>query len=99
MADLNGLIFYSKKHVIFIFPIKSSRFEAPYCCDDDEAKIPPEWLLVEKAALIFEEDNRVEIEKTMIKRLEPIGKLNFKSFRMVFLFNLLWIKAMNYMGT
>ncbi|CAK5084754.1 unnamed protein product [Meloidogyne enterolobii] len=72
------LLFYIKRQIE-----KDSNlewFEAPYCAEDDP---PQEWLLLEQAALIFENDNRKEIEETMINRLVPLGRLNFRSFRMI----------------
>nr|CAD2194845.1 unnamed protein product [Meloidogyne enterolobii] len=72
------LLFYIKRRIE-----KDSNlewFEAPYCAEDDP---PQEWLLLEQAALIFEHDNRKEIEETMINRLVPLGRLNFRSFRMI----------------
>ena len=53
-------------------------YEAPYCAEED---LPREWLLIEEAALLFEQENRQEMEECMIRRLEPIGKLNFRSFK------------------
>ncbi|KAL7076004.1 hypothetical protein ACQ4LE_004262 [Meloidogyne hapla] len=72
------LLFYIKRRIEKDSSLEW--FEAPYCAEDEP---PQEWLLLEKAALIFEHDNRKEIEETMIDRLVPMGKLNFRSFRMI----------------
>lgn len=53
-------------------------YEAPYCAEEDP---PSEWLLIEEAALLFEQENRQDMEECMISRLESIGKLNFGSFK------------------
>jgi hypothetical protein len=72
------LLFYIKRRIEHDGQLEW--VEAPYCCDEDP---PREWMVVEEAAVLFEKGNRREIEETMVKRLEPIGKLNFRSFRMV----------------
>lgn len=53
--------------------------ESPYCFEEDP---PNEWIVVREAAIRFERANGREIEQTMAK-LESIGNLDFRGFRMV----------------